>query len=463
MRNAGKYIYLAVFLMMLLGPLVFTNTNENVVSELDNRALAEFPEIGTKGFENEAEDYLQDRIGLRDQMVTAYQLLNDSVAGELTHPSYTYGQDGYVFFRMHNNIPYGDYHKTFAEATLKMKDYCESRGTKFYFLFDPEKISVYSRYLPTGVNYNDNWVDEMLGYMTALGVNCISNKDLLTTLSYTETVFNRQYDAGHWNDLGSYYGTNNLWNRVGKDFPSVTEYTFDDFDISTETKEFLPHSHFPVNEEVPVFTLKTHWENKSGLYANLNLDSRFPRFHYYVNKEKDTERLPKILVFHGSYYNRKPQFFIGKANEYIGIHDYQNVLNLDYYFNIFQPDLVVFEAAEYTFTDHYFDSKKMKQLDFNPAITEAVREKGDRFVFENGVSLNVIPNNGFDEVYFEREIPSARYVYLITEETWFDLQRDTHGLYSTGVPHGAIQDEVTLLYIDNDGQIHYTTILVQNE
>ena len=45
--------------------------------------------------------------------------------------------------------------------------------------------------------------------------------------------------------------------------------------------------------------------------------------------------------------------------EYIGVHDYQNVLNLDYYFNIFQPS-IVFEVAEYTFSDSYFlDSRKM--------------------------------------------------------------------------------------------------------
>ena len=33
--------------------------------------------------------------------------------------------------------------------------------------------------------------------------------------------------------------------------------------------------------------------------------------------------------------------------EYIHVHNYENVLNFAYYFNIFQPECVVVEAAEY--------------------------------------------------------------------------------------------------------------------
>ena len=46
------------------------------------------------------------------------------------------------------------------------------------------------------------------------------------------------------------------------------------------------------------------------------------------------------------------------------MHDYQNVLNFPYYVNMFQPDCVIFEVAEYTFSNEYFDYEKMKNLDF---------------------------------------------------------------------------------------------------
>ena len=346
-------------------PLCLTDTRNNVKSDLDNRVLVELPKKGEWGIIKGIEKYLQDRIGLRDRMVTGYQLVNNLVAKELTHPIYTYGQDGYMFFKMHNNVQYSSYHQLFAETVVKMSRYCESNGVPFYFMFDPEKISVYRRYLPKGVNYNDEWVDQLLAYLVNHDVKVVNNRDLLIQKSYSEQVFNQQYDAGHWNDLGCFYGTNNLWKTVHKDFPAVEEYTFEDFDIGTKEGKYLASSKFPVNEEVPVFVLKDEWLDVSADYNDIKLDSRYPYFAYYINQSTDAEKYPKMLIFHGSYYNRGPKFFIGRAREYIGIHDYQNVLDLDYYFNLFKPELVVFEVAEYTVSDGYFDSQKMRGLNFS--------------------------------------------------------------------------------------------------
>lgn len=47
-------------------------------------------------------------------------------------------------------------------------------------------------------------------------------------------------------------------------------------------------------------------------------------------------------------------FIANVLEEYIYVHNYQNVIKFPYYFNIFQPDCVIFEIAEYTFTEKYF-------------------------------------------------------------------------------------------------------------
>ena len=114
-------------------PALTINTRKNVVSDTDNRELNEFPTIDIN-FSSNLENYLQDRIGFRDQMLTAYQVINDRFAHELVHPGYTYGKEGYVFFKMHENVVFDEYHKTFAEAVLKMQQYCELRRKKFYFI-----------------------------------------------------------------------------------------------------------------------------------------------------------------------------------------------------------------------------------------------------------------------------------------------------------------------------------------
>ncbi len=471
MKKAVNISYLLLFLLILIIPLCLTNVESNVKSDFDNRVLIEMPEIGETRYEQKVTSFLQDRIGLRDQIVTGYQLLNNVMAGELTHPIYTYGQNGYMFFGMHNNINYGTYHKTFAEAVFKMQQYCESRGVNFYFLFDPEKISVYRRYLPQGVNYSDEWVDEFFEYMENMGIHCINNRDLLIELSYQEQVFNHQYDAGHWNDLGCFYGTNNLWKTINKDFPSVTEYTKDDFDISIKNGEFLAASKFPVNEEVPKFTLKTKWTDKTKQYSGIKLNNNYQFFQYYTNTSDNSKAYPRMLVFHGSYYNRGPQFFVGRAQEYIGVHDYQNVLNLDYYFNIFQPDLVIFEVAEYTFFDNYFNSSIMANLDYNPSLVEesegiemainSAQSQAEEYSTESKTRLCIIQQDGFDTIYIDKDLSTARYVYLFTDEKIFDLQKNEYGFYSTGIPHGAVFDKATLYYEDYMGNTYYSQLNTQ--
>ena len=57
------------------------------------------------------------------------------------------------------------------------------------------------------------------------------------------------------------------------------------------------------------------------------------------------------------------KFLLNSFDEYIQIHDYQNIINFKYYFDIFKPDIVVFETAEYTLnSNQYYDYEGMKNF-----------------------------------------------------------------------------------------------------
>ena len=58
------------------------------------------------------------------------------------------------------------------------------------------------------------------------------------------------------------------------------------------------------------------------------------------------------------------KYFMNAFGEYIYVHDYQNVIEFPYYYEMFQPDCVIFEVAEYTFANIYFDYEMMKTVDF---------------------------------------------------------------------------------------------------
>lgn len=474
MKKFAEVLYITIVLAILLTPLVLINRQEEAVSEIDNRTLREAPELWQDGFTKEFEAYVEDRIGFRNEMINAYAVLNDVVAHELTHPAYTYGKDGYIFSKMTDNISYNDFHKVFAEMVLKMQEYCTARGTDFYFMLEPEKNSVLRSYLPAGTNYNDQWVDELFAYLEELGVHCINNTQVLMEHSQKEAVFNREYDAGHWNDLGCFYATNHLLRRIHEDHAAVTELRMDEFHITEKTESHLAVSEFKISEQVPVFQLKTNFQDISSMYqGEVSVNPEFPHFYYFQNQIENAEELPKMLVFQGSFYNGRPQYLVSRTSDYIGVHNYQNVMDLDYYYNIFQPDIVVFEAAEYTLNNGFFNFAQMEQVDFNPALVninaeqsvskqlDTIRKEADLFSVESSVEL--VQGQKVDKVYVERDYSDAKYAYLLIDDTVIDLRRGMGDVFQADISHGMLRvgDSVIAYFVGSDGKTYYSPLTVE--
>lgn len=120
------------------------------------------------------------------------------------------------------------------------------------------------------------------------------------------------------------------------------------------------------------------------------------------------------------------KFMENGLGEYIAVHDYQNITDLDYYFNIFKPEYVVFEAAEYVFFNQYFSYDRMVNMELNPALSSfeglpvGSRSLSDiHLSAEEGDSLTVIKADGLPE--------DTRYAYLLAGDEVFDLRKTEDG------------------------------------
>ena len=429
-----------LFFILLLLPLAFFNFTPDYVSKIDNRKLASRSDGMTK--------YVEDRIGFRDQFISGYTLLHDRLFHLMVHPSYEYGEEGYVFFKYKRNSCDTAYMEAFAQSIKAMQDYCESRDVPFLFCMDPEKAAVYTDYLADGYTYSRSGTDYLLKRLNELGVNFIDNTALLKEKSKTEQVFNVKYDAGHWNDLGAFYGTNAILEAMNRFFPSVAPNAKEDFAISTVLQTSLPVSTFPIHAEVPAFSLKknTGYIDKTDLYkAELSMDKNYHTFWYLVNE--NAVDAPKALVFQGSYLNSRHQYLQPAFREYIAVHNYQNVLRLDYYFNIFRPDCVIFEATEYTFNNSFFSGATMDTLYFPPAYTafdsyETVPSQNHWDVQADGgkslITLRLIP-----------DLPASSLVYLDIDGTIYDtLYNADDNLYTTTIEAANITADSALSLIE---------------
>lgn len=423
-----RIISIILFAAIVITPLVFFNTESNSISTIDNRKLTENPFKLKGDLTANIQNYVNDRIGFRDEMITGYTILNDRLFGKMVHPSYTYGKDGYVFGSgLSTSNGFSDYHVVFADMVAKIQTYCHERGVPFLFVFNPAKPAIYSDKIADSVNYNREWVELFLGELDKRNVNYLDNTETLVQLKENGiNGFNQKYDANHWNDVGAFYGTRAMLERLDQICDNIHVNEIDEFIVSETLQTSLQVSRFPIKESVPSISLKT---SATSLYeeyfSELELHPSYQSFGYYVNESESVQDTPRALVFQGSYMNSYGYKYLANAfKEYIHVHDYQNVLNFPYYFNVFQPECVVFEVAEYTLADAYFSYEEMKNIDYNPTLLQQGEDRyqeigiaGKDVTVERGDKMTTVTFNT-DQEY--------SYVWIELDQT-YDMQRVEDG------------------------------------
>ncbi len=449
-----KLCLIAIVSFITLLPAVFFNWKTDYISEIDNRKLMEFPKLNKVNSDTFKDVYkfINDRVGFREEIIQSYGKLNDKLFNILVHPAYVYGQDGYVYFGLYQKN-YDEHTKQFTRSLKDVKDYVESRGGKFYVLINPEKTSVYTNHLPKGVNYNRTWMENIEKDLMNYGINYIDNTEELKKRRDTEQVYNRQYDAGHWNDIGAFYGVNNLLEFINKDYSKVLPHDIRDFEVTREVKKYLPTSKFEVNEEVPILNLRQRYSDLTKKYdKEIKRDIQQNHFSYIKGTRED---LPKALVFQGSYLNGREKYLADRFSEYIAVHNYQNIFDIDYYYNIFQPDIVVFEVAEYTINNTYFTLEKMKNMKLNPVLQDAIS-----YIDEGVVQYSIVKGEAIDKIKFKGLPNNIDYVYLKIRDKIYDIKY-IDGEYVLSVDNELVTlngDEEIIFTSRNDGKYYRSKI-----
>lgn len=397
---------------------------------------------------NNIEGYLNDRIGFRDKQIYYYTILNDKLFGKMVHPSYTKGKDGYIFGAgITTKNTFDDYHIVFAEMISKIQKYCNDRNVPFLFVFNPAKPAIYPDKLYEGINYNRDWVKLFFNELEKKGINYLDNTETMNLLRQSGIQgFNVKYDASHWNDIGAFYGVNSIIKKLNTNNHTIPLNKENDFIKSKDLKTSLQVSKFPINEYVPNYILKANYRDITKIYKNdLKINPTYPGFGYYINDSSLLTNTPKLLIFQGSYMNSYgKKYLINSFKEYIHIHDYQNIINFPYYFNIFSPECVIFEVAEYTFNSTYFNLEEMKKINYNPMVSvsesnnlEKIDIQPDKITINKGSKLTTITWTSND---------NYQYVYLNYNKI-FDMYKIEGGYQITLDLSSEISKESIQIYV----------------
>lgn len=425
--NWIKKAFLAGMAVGILLPLCFFNWKRDSVSSIDNRMLSEldFQSGDTSAM---LDSFFKDRIGFRTLCIDTYTQWNDRLFGEMVHPTYEYGRDGYVFFKVKAEQEDEEFLDAFCAYLRSVQDYCNARNVPFIYCINPSKTTVYQRFLPSGYTYRNHFLQYLYKKLREYNVNYISNVEFLEEKSQDEQIFNVKFDAGHWNDLGCFYGTNRLLEKVSEYFPDVRPHVSTDFIYSVEEEDTLLNSHFSIHEMVPYFAnpAEDGITDKSGEFSSIRLDQRHSGFGVYQNKNPGSGKLPRVLFFHGSYYNTRVRFYDTSFQEAYRVHNYQNFIDFDYYFNLFQPECVILETAEYATARRYFNINRLREKRLNPPFWQVRDTAHDSYALQE-LSYETERREGITNVEItispeaEEKTPYG-FGYLLIGEREFDLQ-----------------------------------------
>ncbi|MFY9263629.1 MAG: hypothetical protein GX483_07625 [Actinomycetaceae bacterium] len=352
----------AVAILTLLGlPALTMNTQVDAVSASTNAML---PELAADEWKDPEllQNYLGKRVGFYDEGVNTNIVLNDMLFGRMEHPLYTYGQDGWVYNDGYWQYSDPEFNAEFSVLLRNIQDYCEARGVVFLYVINPSKGSVYPQYLPRGYVYSNEFLPPFEQALQDEGVNYISNVEYLAEIGETELVFNKQYDSGHWNDLGAFYGTNNMIATLQEDFPQLSLQELTDFSVEQVTETSLQVSEFAINDQVEYFAYKNTADivGISQEFPHMELSDNYWFYNAWRFTGEGSEDLPNALFFHGSYYIKNPEIYWGVFHEVYSVHNYDNLMNFEYYFDRFNPDIVLVESAEYVSTTTFFNMELMR-------------------------------------------------------------------------------------------------------
>ena len=351
-------VFIAFFALVLMVPLCFINLKPEQGSEIENKMLAEWPEkITLKGETTAAlEDYFNDRIGFREPAIGLYTELNNKLFGVMVHPLFMWGSEGHIYYkdkdyikayqRMNTDPVFIDSLIDFLKET---KDYLDKKEIPFVYFVCPDKKTIYPEYFPDTINVNEDNIsvlDYLDEHMKDSGVPYINPREELSNAKKDLVVYNKLYDATHWNDFGAFIGHCMLSDYIGKTFDDVKMLDVNDYNLEFVNMTTLDNAKFAISDDVPLYSLKydASLDYTELLRSDLESQCETTTFYtHHINPEAENDKI--LLVFTDSYFQAHQKYYDNRFKEVYFVHR-QNYAYVQYFVNLVFPDMVIFETAE---------------------------------------------------------------------------------------------------------------------
>jgi len=329
----------------------------------ESSQLSKLPELranlkSAAEFQKKYVKFFLDDFGFRNALIRWNSLLRLEFLRVKRFPKVLVGKDDWLYLIKDddgNNVL--DYYRVtrpfaserevaeWAHPLLEMKKQCDRRGIRLLVVFAPMKTRVYPEYMPDNLEplRSVTRLDQVKAYLgKGSGVDFIDLGPAVLEAKKLHRVYFK-HDV-HWNTYGAFYGYRAMMEELGRGNPALKPLAIDAYAIEPRV--------FPGGDLAGMLGLKDRFEEEYFIFT-LKSGSRVKRLPVpYAAKvsrlsnayESADRSLPRVVVFHYSFFNFIKQFMSEHFSRMVCFQSYNRVD-----FSIVdreKPDMLIYEMVE---------------------------------------------------------------------------------------------------------------------
>lgn len=223
-KKHGNLLFCLLFALIcilpLAGMLIFGPSKAGANEVLANKpALMKKDGAINADYLSDLSDYVQDRFGFRQELITAHAKLTAAVFDESATDKVILGEDGWLYYAdtladFEGTAPMSERQIWNVAHTLAlMEEYAASRGAEFVFAAAPNKNTLYPQQMPYEKGQKTSNLERI---QAALAAENVAFCDLLTVFSTQNEPVYYKTDS-HWDGFGSALAHDSLLKTLGRE------------------------------------------------------------------------------------------------------------------------------------------------------------------------------------------------------------------------------------------------------
>ena len=298
-----------LFLLICLVPSAGLLTGGHRISQ-ENRRMTDKPSLlkedGTSNtdFLKDSGDYFAENFAYRNELVTGYDLILETVFGVSGQDGVIVGKNKWLYYKDSLDDYQGAHLLTgrqlfdVARSMAMMQDYAEKKGLRFVFTIAPDKNELYPDSMPYYYSFFRNKVNNFDGILPELEREGVHYADTYTPLKDAGEILYHKRDS-HWTNKGAAIASHIILKAVGQKHHNYAN------DPYKKRKDFNGDLNVMLYPSLPVYEANEYYDPMPDFnYEDDNTDYTSPKINTRSQKGEGS-----LIMYRDSFGNALLPFF----------------------------------------------------------------------------------------------------------------------------------------------------------